>query len=447
MTTKEGTTSWRLLWLATGVVIGALGLAAALWVSDAAMGDSPSVDMNGSAAMEMAGTDMDMAMDMPESAGVRLTPQQIRQFGITFSTVEEHPLEARVRAVGVVEADETRLVDVTTKFSGYVDRLYADFTGRAVNMGSPLLDIYSPELVAAQEELLLARELQASVGTTSIPGATSRVDLEATARRRLSLWDISEEQIAALLSTGRPRTTLSLEAPINGVILEKSVVAGSAFQAGQTLFRIADLSTVWVDADLRESEASFVGPGSTAVATLTAYPGESFPGVIDFVYPTVDATTRSVRARVALANPAGRLRPGMFATVQVRTPIRTAVAVPSDAVVWTGERTLLFIREEDGGIRPVEVGLGATMGDHTVVLSGASVGQRVVSGAQYLIDAEANIGAIMRSMMSMMGAGDMAGMDMAGMDMGGMPGMGGTQMDGMEMPAVPDSAPSGPQGR
>jgi RND family efflux transporter MFP subunit len=274
-----------------------------------------------------------------------------------------------------------------------------------------------------------------------IPGVTARpVDLEATARRRLSLWDITDDQITALLAEGQPRRTLALTAPISGVVLEKSVVVGSSFQAGQILFRLADLSSVWIDVEIRESDAALVARGSGAVASLTAYPGEEFSGVIDFVYPTVDERTRSVRARVVLANPAGRLRPGMFATVRVSTPRQRALSVPADAMVWTGERTLLFVEEEGGGIRPVDVEVGATIGDYVVVLSGVAPGQRVVTSAQYLIDAEANIGAIMRSMISMLGAGDMAGMDMSDSDPA-------APMEGMDMPGDSGSTPPSPPGR
>jgi membrane fusion protein, copper/silver efflux system len=462
-------------WMAIGALLGAVGVAGGVRVLGSRGGASGSGDtavVNGSAgtergAADMSGMDMgstgmpgmesgsasmpgmnqesgdesDMAMAgmaMPGSDAVRLTPSQIRQFGVTFATVEERRLETRVRTVGVVQVDETRLVEVVTKFPGYVERLYADFTGKVVREGEALLDVYSPELVAAQEEVLLARELQSSLGVGSIPGVASpTVDLEATARRRLTLWDITDDQIETLLSNREPSRTLSLRAPITGTVLEKRVVAGGAFRAGEVLFRLADLSTVWIDVEIRERDAARVELGSPAVATLTSYPGERFPGVVDFIYPTVDEQARSVRARVVLPNPTGRLRPGMYATVVVTTPVASALAVPSDAVVWTGETTLLFVVDGDGGIRPVEIELGAPAGDQIVVLSGASSGDTVVSAAQYLIDAEANIGAIMRSMMSMMGSGDMAGMDMDSegmeMDSGGMD-AGAGSMDGMDMP-------------
>lgn len=446
MTTTHSMTGVRFRWLAAGAVIGAVSLAGVSSAWRAQTDPTGGADVTESSSMDMSS--MGTGMERSESASVRITPAQIRHFGITFASVEERSLEVLVRTVGVVEADETLLVEVTAKFSGYVERLFADFTGKFVEEGSPLLDIYAPELVAAQEELLLARDLQATVGEVSIPGVTAApVDLEATARRRLRLWDITDDQITALLAQGRPSRTLSLTAPISGVVLEKSVVVGSAFQAGQTLFRLADLSRVWIDVEIRESDAALVTRGSVAVASLTAYPGDSFSGVIDFIYPTVDERTRSVRARVVLENRGGRLRPGMFATLRVTTPVQRALAVPADAIVWTGERTLLFIVEDDGGFRPVDVVVGATIGEYTVVLSGVAPGQRVVTSAQYLIDAEANIGAIMRSMLGMVGAGAMADMDMSGDDAAAsMQGMGMSGESGSAREVPPDSG-STPRGR
>ena len=438
MTATTSSGPGRARWLMVGAALGAMVLATVLWIGGTFTGDHASMEMDQTPPMDMPG--MDMGGEIPASETVRITPAQIAQFGITFATAEERTLEDRLRTVGVIEVNETRRVDVTTKFPGYVDRLYADFTGRFIEKGSRLLDVYAPALVAAQEEVLLARQLQERVGSQSIPGlATTSVDLEATARRRLSLWDITEDQIDALLANGVPSRTLSLRAPISGVILEKGVVEGAAFQAGETLFRLADLSDVWVNIEIRESEAALVALGSGAVATLAAYPDEAFSGVVDFVYPTVDARTRSVRARVVLRNPTGRLRPGMFASVRINTPHSQALSVPADAVVWTGDRTLLFVEQAEGGIRAVEAELGATVGDFVIVRSGVTAGQRVVSSAQYLIDAEANIGAIMRSMMGMMGAGDMSGMDMDDMDGGGM--------EGMEMPTDSGSMSPNPSGR
>jgi multidrug efflux pump subunit AcrA (membrane-fusion protein) len=341
--------------------------------------------------------------------------------------------------VGAVEVDETRLVEITTKFPGYVDRLYADYVGKAVEEGSPLLDIYAPDLISAQEEILLARQLQATVGSVRLPGVSAApVNIEAAARRRLSLWDIHDDQIDALLAEGRPSRTLSLRAPISGVVLDRNVVAGAAFDAGRTLLRLADLSVVWINVEIRETDAALVQPGSSASVELTAYPGERFQGAVDFIHPTADERTRAVRARVVIPNPEGRIRPGMYATVHVTTPGALALSVQRDAIVWTGESTLLFVAEDGGRIRPVTVEVGGTIGEYVVIRSGVESGQRVVASAQYLIDAEANIGAVMRSMMSMIGAGDMAEMDMGGMDMPGDSGMPGMRMPGDSGSASPN---------
>ena len=448
-------TPMRFGFLLTGILVGGLGYGALDWARGGSDAGQQGGDAMPSESMEMGGMDMpgmDMpgmetggTMDMPEGEAVRITPAQIQQFGITFGSVEERPLESSVRTVGVIEVDETRVVEVTTKFPGYVDHLYADFTGKAVQAGEPLLDVYAPDLVAAQEEVLLARTLQTTVGDVQVPGGFSgSLDLEATARRRLSLWDIGDDQIAALVADGRPSRTLSLASPISGIVLEKGVVSGSAFQAGQTLFRLADLSEVWMDIEVRETDAPRVQRGSRAQVSLTAYPGEGYAGVVDFVYPMADERTRAIRARVVIRNPDGRVRPGMYGTVRLETPQRTALSVPLSAVVWTGEETLLFVEDEPGRIRPVQAEVGETVGEYVVVRSGVSAGQRVVVSAQYLIDAEANIGAVMRSMMSMMGAGDMGGMDMGGMDMEGMD-MGGMDMNGGAM--APDSAAADPTGR
>jgi membrane fusion protein, copper/silver efflux system len=417
MTTTKSTHA--VLWLVTGAALGA----ASYWgVTALGSGDTkaeaaaPSAQMEGMDMSGGSGMDMDMGTSMVVSGAARLTPSEIQQFGVTFGSAEERPLVAEVRTVGFVGVAEPRVVEITTKFPGYVERLYADFVGESVRKGDPLLDIYAPDLVSAQEEVLLARSLSARVGGSGVPGLpTGSVDLETTSRRRLILWDIGDDQIDALLKEGRPTRTLSLRAPISGVVLDKSIVQGAAFAAGETLFRIADLSVVWIDVEIREAEASWVGTGASAAVTLTAYPGERFGGTVDFIYPTVDERTRSVRARVAVPNPGGRLRPGMYATLRLSTPQRALLSVPASAVVRTGDSDLVFVADDDGVLRPVEVRLGPTIGENTVVLEGLEAGTRVVTSAQYLIDAEANIGAIMRSMMSMMGAGDMSGMDMEGM--------------------------------
>ena len=388
---------------------------------------------------ETGGMEGMAGMDMSSSGSIRLTAAQIQDFGITFGSVEERTLEDEVRTVGIVSFDETRLAQVAPRFSGFVEHLYVDFTGRAVRRGEPLVEIYSPELVAAQEELLTAVRLEGSLGESAVPGAEGRrPDLVGAARRRLLLWDISPAQVDQVVRTGRVRRTMTLHAPVSGVVVDKPVIQGQAVQAGQALYTIADLSRVWVEAELREADAGSVREGSPATVELAAFPGRPLAGTVEYVYPTLQREARTLKARIALPNPEGRLKPGMFATVRFSAPVRTALTVPSPAVVRTGERSIVFVDLGGGRIAPAEVETGRTAGDHTEVLAGLEPGQRVVTSAQFLLDSESNLAETMRSMIGMTGSGDMGGMDMEGME--------GMEMDDRGapmkgMPAAPEKRP------
>jgi Cu(I)/Ag(I) efflux system membrane fusion protein len=411
---------------------GAVVLAALLvLVTVLLLRDRPEEE-RGRAAADTAGMQEmgDMAgMDMPSDGSVRLTADQIRQFGITFGTVEQRELSAEVRTAGAVAVDETRVAQVAPKFGGFVERLYVDFTGQPVRRGQPLLEIYSPELVSAQQELLVAARLQATVGESSVPGVPApSTDLVAAARQRLRLWDVPEAQIREVLRTGRVRRTVTLFSPAGGVVVEKPVVLGQAVQAGQTLYTIADLSRVWVEAELREADAGSVSEGSPATVELAAFPGRPIAGHVSYVQPVVQAQARTLRARIVLPNADGRLKPGMYATVRLSAPARTALTVPTSALVRTGERTLVFVDFGGGRIQPQEVEAGGVAGEWTEVLSGLEPGQRVVTSAQFLLDSESNLGEVMRGMISQTGSGDMGGMEMPGMDEKG------ADMKGMPMP-------------
>ncbi|MGI8843585.1 MAG: efflux RND transporter periplasmic adaptor subunit, partial [Gemmatimonadaceae bacterium] len=246
----------------------------------------PAGDMGG---MEMGG------MDMSGDGTVRLTSGQLREFGISFSTAEVRPLTTEVRTTGLVTFDETRLVNFAPKFGGFVERLYVNFTGQPVQRGQPLLEIYSPELVAAQQELLVARELDRTMGESSVPGVQPRgTSLLAAARQRLRLWDMTDAQISGVLRTGRVRRAITLYSPAGGTVVEKNVIDGQAVMAGQTIYTIADLRSVWVDAELREPDVANVRVGSGADVELNAYPGRTFKGRISYLYPTVQEAARTV---------------------------------------------------------------------------------------------------------------------------------------------------------
>lgn len=358
-------------------------------------------------------------MNMGGDGTVQLTANQLSQFGITFGTVDMRMLENEVRTVGVVTFDETRIAQVAPKFGGFVERLHVDFTGQPVRTGQPLLEIYSPELVAAQEELLVARRLERTMDESAVPGVPAgSSNLLAAARRRLRLWDISEAQIEDILRTGEVRRALTLHAPATGVVVEKNVVEGQAIQAGQTLYTIADLSEVWIDAELREAEAGSVREGSGATIELAAFPGRPFKGRVEYVYPTLQEVSRTLRARVAVANSEGRLKPGMYATLRITTPTRRALTVPASAVIRTGERSMVFVDMGGGSLMPHEVETGSTGDEFVEVLSGVEPGQRVVTSAQFLLDSESNLAEVMKAMMGQMGSGDLG--DMKGVEMPGM---------------------------
>ncbi len=317
---------------------------------------------------------------------------------------------------------ETRIADVAPRFGGFVERLHVDYTGQPVRRGQPLAEVYSPELLAAQQELIAARALERTVGESSVPGMPGQsTDLVGAARRRLELWGVSERQIVNVLRSGQPTRTMTLFSPASGIVTAKNIVRGQAFEPGQTLYTIADLSQVWVEAELREADLGAVGVGSGADLELAAHPGRPFKGRVDYIYPTLDATARTIRARVVVANHEGLLKPGMYATVRLSTPSRLALTIPSTAVVRTGDRSIVFVDMGSGRILPVEVEIGAVTDELSEVLAGLEIGQRVVTSAQFLLDSESNLAEVMRAMMGQMGAQDAGNMDMPGMDMPGMP--------------------------
>ncbi len=359
------------------------------------------------------------------NGSVTLTPEQARQFGVRFGTAEVRQLTADARTTGVVTVDETRITQVAARMSGFVEHLFVNATGQPVRRGQPLLEIYSPELVATQQELLLAGQLERDIGRTAVPGVPgSTSDLVAAARRKLQLLDISSGQVDEILRTGRTRRTLTLFSPASGVVMDKKVIQGASVAAGELLFTIADLSGVWVDAQLREGDAASVRVGSGADIEVAGMPGRTLKGRVTFIYPTLDSSSRAVRARISVSNLAGTLKPGMYATVNLATPGRSVLSVPSSAILRTGERDVVFMDAGKGTLMPMEVSIGSTTGGYTEILSGLTAGARVVTSAQFLLDSESNLGDVMKGMIGQGSAGRAAS------------GSGAADMPGMPMPAV-----------
>ena len=419
------------------VLIGALSVALLLVIAMVALNGRSSKTQvkkapTRSTAASMSGMDMP-ATNASTDGSVVLTAQDAQRFGVTFGTVQMRQLSNEVRTVGTVLVNETRIAKVTPKFSGYVERLYVNFVGQPVRRGQPLADIFSPDVLAAEQELLLASRLSKSISGTSVPGVPgSSVDLVAAAKQRLRLWDVSEGQINAVLSSGRATRTVMLYAPASGIVLDKKVVQGQAIQTGEELYTIADLSDVWVDAQIREADAGAVSVGTPSTLEFTSYPGRLFAGRLTYVYPVLTEQARTVRARIAVANPGGLLKPGMYATVRLSTAGPSALSVSRSAVVQTGERSLVFVDMGGGKLVPRTVQLGRSSSDYIEVVSGVQPGQRVVTSAQFLIDSESNLGEVMKVMTGMgssapvtsgAAAKETSEINGKGADMRNMPGM------------------------
>lgn len=322
----------------------------------------------------------------PESAGpgkgLELSPYRRQLLGVRFATATRRDLSRSLRGFGRVEVDERQLADVTLKFEAYVESLSVAETGRAVRAGEPLLTLYSPDLLAAEEEYLAA---------THNSGDGEARPLQTAAARRLRLWGLSAEDLERLRARGTSAGRMVLRSPTSGVVLEKSVVAGSRVMAGAVLYRIGNLGRVWVQAQFYENEAPFVAVGQPATVTLAALPGETIEGRVSFVAPRVEEKTRTLQARVEVANPRLLLKPGMFADVGVERSLGAVLSVPSTALLVSGEHRYAFVQRPEGQLQPVEVMVGTSAGEFTEVRSGLEDGDQVVVGPTFLLGSEAQL--------------------------------------------------------
>jgi Cu(I)/Ag(I) efflux system membrane fusion protein len=347
------------------------------------MGEGGMGEMDHSQHMMGASTDRQM---------VHLTRQQEQALGVRYVTVGRRHLERTIRTVGRIVASEARIADVTPKVDGFVETLSVNTTGETVRAGQPLLTIYSPDLLAAQEELVIARRLVERVGDESAEAAENARSMLESARRRLRYWDITEEQIRRLEEEGEVTKALTLVSPVDGVVVQKSVNQGQRIMPGTMLYRIADLSEVWVEGEVFERDLALIEDDAEAHIEVSAFPGQHFMGRVDFVYPVMDVASRTNRVRVAMPNPAGALKPGMFATMFFDVMLdMDQVAVPLEAVIHTGERNLVFVHEQDM-LTPREVVLGPQAGEWVQILAGLDAGEEIVGAANFLVDAESRLG-------------------------------------------------------
>jgi Cu(I)/Ag(I) efflux system membrane fusion protein len=319
----------------------------------------------------------------------RIAPERLQRIGVRTTRVERRELASAIRAAGRVVVDETRLADVALKIGGYVRELRVDAVGEPVTAGEVLLTLYSPELYVAQQEYLQALRSQARARETAEP---ERADyLVRAAHNRLRLWDVAPADLEALARRGRPLEQLSVRAPASGFVIEKSVVAGGAFEAGERLYRIAPLDRVWIEAEIYESELPGVQPGMPASVTLAYLPDRRFEGTVAWVYPTLSAFTRTARLRIELPNPDLALRPDMWATVKLARAGGERIVAPLSAVLHAGERSFVFLDLGDGRFRPQPVQVGMRVGEEVEILAGVEAGQAIVASGTFLIASESRL--------------------------------------------------------
>jgi Cu(I)/Ag(I) efflux system membrane fusion protein len=342
-----------------------------------------------------------------ETKPVVLTPTEQQRIGVTFAPVTAGRVMRTVRVVGLVKEDETRIRTFTARVDGFVEELDVDFTGQLVRAGDRLLGLYSPELVSAQAELLLALDLSRSVSQADPEARASAASGVGAARRRLQLWSVPDDVVARVERTGEPERVIPLRSPYTGFVVEKQVLLGQRIMAGDPLYRLADLSVVWVEGEVFEQDLPLVGVGLSVTTTFQALPGVERRGRVTYIYPTVDPSTRTARIRVALANPGLLLKPGMYGQLEFDGRLADGLTVPRSAVVATGTRNLVFVKRPDGRFEPREVVLGVGTPDRIQVLRGIALGDTVVASGTFLVDAESNLGTLLGGM------GDMPGMDLS----------------------------------
>jgi membrane fusion protein, copper/silver efflux system len=333
-------------------------------------------------------------------ATVEIDPARQQLIGLKTSEVVWGDVGGAWRTVGRVAVDETRVRHVNLKVAGFVERIDVDFVGKKVRRGDPLFSIYSPELLAAQEEYLLALRTRtalargaggASGAPVGAPAADDGEALVAAARRKLALWDVPAEQIERIARTGEPSKTLTLYSPVAGVVTRKDVVEGMKLDAGAMPYEIVDLSSLWVLADVYESELRFVREGMPATLKLNAFPNREFAGKVVFIDPLLNPQTRTVKLRLTFANPDGELRPEMFGEVVLRGAPHQGLRIPPDAIIDSGIDKVVFVAVGEGKFAPRKVRLGEADATHVEVITGLQQGERVVSRANFLIDSESRL--------------------------------------------------------
>jgi len=340
------------------------------------------------------------------SEAVFVSPERQQVSGVRFGRAEYRNLDRVIRTVGRIEFDEKKISMVNPKIGGWIEELYVDYTGKMVRKGQPLLSIYSPDLVAAQEEVLLALKAKKILGASPIAEVAEGGDrLLQGARRRLLLWDITPKQLETLEQTGEIKKSMVLYSPADGFVLEKMAYKGMALMPGAALYKIGDLSSIWVIGDIYEYELPFVKIGDKAQITLAYFPGETFEGTATYIYPMLDPKTRTAKVRFDLPNPEFKLKPEMWANVELKIALGRKLVIPEDAVMDSGTMQMVFVDRGQGYFESRHIQVGSKVQGYYEVLSGLKEGEKVVTSANFLIDSESRLSGAMGGMAGMEGMG------------------------------------------
>jgi len=327
-----------------------------------------------------------------ELVPVQISAQRLQSIGVKTGKVERKSIADEIHTTGNVALDETRLSYVQVRFSGYVQRVFVDATYQYVRKGQPLFTIYSPDLVATEREYIVAKQNQQQVAQSTVAGvASSAASLLDATTERLKQWGVPQKEIARLESTGQVQQELEIHSPVSGYITERNAFPSVAVQPETRLYTIADLSTVWVQAQVFQNDLERIRVGAPAALEVNTYPGRTFTGRVDFIYPQVDMDTRTAKVRVVFPNPGLQLKPGMFVNVDLKVPIGRELVIPASGVLQSGTREIAFVERSDGYLEPRDVQLGSRVGDDFIVMKGLKAGEQIVTSANFLIDSESQL--------------------------------------------------------
>ena len=369
------------------------------------MADMPGMERETSGVKREASPPPPDASPLTREPGIVTIPlERLQSIGVKYEEVARRSLEKVIRTVGRVAVDERKLAKVTIKFHGWIEQLFVSATGDHVKKGQALFTIYSPDLVASQEEYLLALQGRKQMGESEFPEvARGSKDLLEATKRRFQLWDITDDHILELEKTGKVLKALPIHSPITGTVMKKEAVAGIHIDPGQELYTIADLSHVWILADIYEYELSFVKAGQKAAVTLTYDPGTVLTGQLSFIYPTLDPKTRTAKVRFELDNSDEKLKPDMYANVELRVNLGTRLAIPQEAVIESGQKQVVFLHHGGGRLEPRLIKTGVKTGEWSEVLAGLKEGEHIVTSANFLIDSESRLKSVVEGMGGMPG--------------------------------------------